>query len=124
MSDHEKASSSTAQPAAATPAVPYNFPLPAPVKLSGDVYQNFKFFRMQWEDYEVATQLTEKPDSIRMATLRSVMGQNCLQIYQHLHISDADKSKVKPSRIGETFRTLNQCCVRALCIWQCKSRRE
>ena len=100
MSDHEEASSSTAQPAAAaaaTPAVPYNFPLPAPVKLSGDVYQNFKFFRMQWEDYEVATQLTEKPDSVRMATLRSVMGQNCLQIYQHLHISDADKNKVKPS---------------------------
>ena len=80
MSDHEEASSSVAQPAAAaaaaaTPAVLYNFPLPAPVKLSGDVYQNFKFFRMQWEDYEVATQLTEKPDLIRMATLRSVIGQ-------------------------------------------------
>ena len=45
----------------------------------------------------MATQLTEKPDSIRMATLRSVMGQNCLQIYQHLHISDADKANVKPS---------------------------
>ena len=45
----------------------------------------------------MATQLTEKPDSVRMATLRSVMGQNCLQIYQHLHISDADKNKVKPS---------------------------
>ena len=76
MSDHEEASSSRAQPAAAaaaTPAVPYNFPLPATVKLSGDVYQNFKFFRIQWEDYEVATQLTEKPDSIRMATLRSVI---------------------------------------------------
>ena len=48
MSDHEEASSSTAQTAtAATPAVSYNFPLPAPVNLSGDVYQNFKFFRMQ-----------------------------------------------------------------------------
>ena len=94
MSDHEEASSSTDQPPppAATPAVPYNFPLPAPVKLSGDVYQNFKFFRMQWKDYEVATQLTEKPDSIRMATLRSVMGQNCLQIYQHLHI----QMQIKP----------------------------
>ena len=35
MSDHEGASSSTAQPAAASRAVPYNFPLPAPVKLFG-----------------------------------------------------------------------------------------
>ena len=92
MSDHKETSLSTAQPVAAAPAVPYNFPLPAPVKLSGDVYQNFKFFRMQWEDYEVATQLTEKPDSKRMATLRSVMGQ---KMYQHLQISDADKAKVR-----------------------------
>ena len=45
----------------------------------------------------MATQLIEKPDSIRMATLRSVIGQNCLQTYQHLHISDADKAKMKPS---------------------------
>ena len=81
MCDHEEASSSTAQPAAAaSPAVLHNFPFAhAPVKLRGDVCQNFKFFRMQWEDYKVATQLTEKPNSIRMATLGSVKGQNCLE---------------------------------------------
>ena len=67
MSDHEEAAASTAQQdtTAAASAVPYNFPLPAPVKPSGDVYQNFKFFRMQWEDFEVVTRLTEKSDSRR-----------------------------------------------------------
>ena len=73
-------------------AVPSNFPIPAPVEYKGDVISNWKFFRMQWEDYEIATQLNTKSSQIRIATLRSIMGKECLRIHQHLDIFGAIKA--------------------------------
>ena len=32
--------------------VPANLPLPAPMEYKGNVYSNWKYFKMQWEDYE------------------------------------------------------------------------
>ena len=75
--------------------IPGNFPLPAPLEYKGYVYSNWKFFRLEWEDYEVATQLNTKSEEMRIATLRSVMGKECLRIYTHLDIPEADKKQVK-----------------------------
>ena len=54
-------------------AVLSNFPIPAPMEYKGNVIGNWKFFGMQWEDYENATQLKTKSSQIRMATLRLIM---------------------------------------------------
>ena len=35
-------------------------------------------------DYEVATGLDKKSQAVRLATLRSVMGKDCLQIFLNL----------------------------------------
>ena len=82
-----------------------NFPLPSPMDVTGDILNNWKFFKLQWNDYEIATELNTKSEAIRMATLRSVMGKECLKIYQHLDITEENKKKVKESYI---FGSSNQ----------------
>ena len=78
-------------------SVPSNFPVPSPMGCKGDRAENWKFFRSQWEDFETATELNKKSAAIRIATLRSVMGKDCLRIYHHLDISAEDKQDVKKS---------------------------
>jgi len=51
----------------------------------GDITSNWEFFKQQWQDYEVATGLDQKSQSIRLATFRSVMGKECLQIFLNLN---------------------------------------
>ena len=55
--DEEAADKATARVMAV--AVPSNFPIPAPVECKGDVFGNWKFFHMQWEDYEISTQINK-----------------------------------------------------------------
>ena len=50
----------------------------------GDLTSNWEFFKQQWQDYEVATGLDQKSQAIRVATFRSVMGKDCLQIFLNL----------------------------------------
>ena len=64
--------------------VPSNFPVPAPMVC-----------RQQWEDYEVATGLEKQDSKIRLASLRSVMGKVCLQIFLNLNISGEDRNNVQ-----------------------------
>ena len=78
-------------------SVPSNFPVPSPMDCKGDQAENWKFFRSQWEDFETATELNKKSAAIRIATLRSVMGKDCLRIYHHLDISAEDKQDGKKS---------------------------
>ena len=71
-----------------------NFPVPAPMKVSGDRINNREFFRQQWEDYELATGLDKHPEAIRLATLRSVMGKDCLQIFLNLKLTEEESTSV------------------------------
>ena len=85
---------------AKTPPIPTalsftsNFPVPAPMKVSGDRINNREFFRQQWEDYELATGLDKHPEAIRLATLRSVMGKDCLQIFLNLKLTEEESTSV------------------------------
>ena len=62
-----------------------------------DQAENWFLFRLQWEDFETTTDLNKKSAAIRIATLRSVVGKECLRIYHHLDISAEDKQDVKKS---------------------------
>ena len=46
---------------------------------------NWEFLKQQWQDYEVETGLDQKSQAIRVATFRSVMGKDCLQIFLNLN---------------------------------------
>ena len=44
--------------------------------------------------YEIVTGLDKRDESIRLATLRSAMGRDCLQIFLNLNLSVEDRKKV------------------------------
>ena len=71
-----------------------NFPLPSPMKCHGDVTGNWDFFKQQWGDYETATGLDKREESVCLATLRSSMGRECLQILLNLNLPEEDKRKI------------------------------
>ena len=90
MSDTEENPPPPALPQLPTPqhasppqilSFPSNFPVPSAMVCRGDLTSNWGFFKQQWQDYEVATSLDQKSQSIRPATIRSVMGKQCLQIF-------------------------------------------
>jgi len=64
------------------------------MKCQGDVAGNWDFFKQQWSDYEIATGLDKRNESVRLATLRSAMGRECLQILLNLSLPDEDKKKI------------------------------
>ena len=64
------------------------------MKCQGDVAGNWEFFKQQWSDYEIATGLDKREESVRLATLRSAMGRECLQILLNLNLSEEDKKKI------------------------------
>ncbi|XP_078368291.1 uncharacterized protein LOC144652146 [Oculina patagonica] len=98
--DHVESSSQVPAPSQAVPQVavpqvyPHNFPLPHAMKCHGDVVGNWDFFKQQWSDYEIATGLDKREESVRLATLRSAMGRECLQIFLNLNLTEEDKKKV------------------------------
>ena len=74
--------------------VPSNFPVPQPMVCKGDLATNWEFFRQQYEDYEVATELSKQATLVRLASLRSLMGKDCLQIFRNLSLFPAQQESV------------------------------
>ena len=71
-----------------------NLPLPEPMYVtSGNVAENWSYFREQWNDYEIATSLREKDEKIRVATLRGIMGKDCYNIYRRLALEAEEKER-------------------------------
>ena len=96
LSDHEEQQpTTTTQNASLSLTYHSNFPVPTPMKCKGDKVANWEFFRQQWEDYEIATGLDQRDQKVRLATLRSVMGKDCLQVFNNLELSVEQKSRVK-----------------------------
>ena len=72
-----------------------NLPVPEPMNVtSGNVAENWSYFREQWNDYEIATGLREKDKKIRVATLRGIMGKDCYNIYKKLTLEEEEKERV------------------------------
>lgn len=60
-----------------------NIPPPEVMKMSGDLASNWDNFRAEFEDYLLATGLSEKAKPVQTATLRRVMGNECRHICKH-----------------------------------------
>lgn len=57
-------------------------PVPEEVELSGDILTNWKMFHFHFSYFTVGTGLNKKPEAIRCAMLLSVIGKDCLKIFQ------------------------------------------
>ena len=72
-----------------------NLPVTEPMNVtSGDVAENWSYFREQWNDYKIATGLREKNKKIRVVTLRGIMGKDCYNIYKRLALEEEEKERV------------------------------
>ena len=65
------------------------------MNVKGDLVNNWEFFKQQWQDYEVATGLDKQEQKIRLATLRSAMGKDCLQIFLNLKLSSEQQQDMQ-----------------------------
>ena len=92
----------------------YQIPAPAPMNIKGDATENWKEFEDAWSDYLLATGLGDKlkkPDGTAnedgekqvAATLRSVIGSDCLKVMKDLPVLD-DNNKKKPDKIIDALR--------------------
>ena len=61
---------------------------------SGNVAENWSYFREQWNNYKIATGLREKDKKIGVATLRKIMGKDCYNIYKRLALEEEEKERV------------------------------
>lgn len=80
----------------------YSIPAPEQMDMKGDVYNNWTFFRAQWENYEIATGLDKKEKKIRVATLLTIMGKECHQLQRYLHMTDAERED--PTKILDALQ--------------------
>ena len=72
---------------------------------NGDVTTNWKVFCNAYEDYVMATQLSEKGDEVQAATLKTIMGKDCKQILNCLGLTakELKKSSVILDKFQEHF---------------------
>lgn len=65
------------------------FNKPSPLKMTGNLPQNFKFFKQQIEIYITATETDTKPKGVQVARLLNLMGAEASKVYNTL-ITDKD----------------------------------
>ena len=115
MSDTEQAPTLPAPQPTPPPQIfsfPTNFPVPSAMVCRGDLTSNWEFFKQQWQDYEVATGLDQKGQSVRLATFRSVMGKECLQIFLNLNFGTEELTITSAlESVGNVLPTEEKCCL-------------
>lgn len=68
-------------------------PLPSPISLSGNVLENFRYFREQWKYYSIATGLDKMPEDVKVSILFLTVGRETFFLIQEqLNLSDEEKS--------------------------------
>lgn len=70
-----------------------NIPLPAPIKVSSNPIAEWKRFSSQWNNYEIAADLSDKATGKRAAVLLACIGPEAFEIFETLNISADDKKE-------------------------------
>ena len=65
-----------------------------------DVAGEWARFRETWEMYETATELKDKTDEVRIATLKVALGAETLSVLKHLDLTTAQRKSVKHTLDG------------------------
>ncbi|GBM18819.1 hypothetical protein AVEN_203097-1 [Araneus ventricosus] len=68
----------------------HGIPPPEAMKLAGNVVEKWNFFKVNWKNYSVVTELNEKDEKIKAALL-FIIGRDTIRIHQHLDISPEER---------------------------------
>ena len=71
-----------------------NLPVPESMQVKGNVQENWTYFKEQWQNYLIASGLSEKPDAVKVATFLVILGKECYQVYQKLNLTEEQKRNV------------------------------
>ncbi|KAK3742464.1 hypothetical protein QZH41_002413 [Actinostola sp. cb2023] len=77
--------------------------VPSPMVCKGNQSSNWEFFKQQRRDYEIATSLDKRDEKIRLATFRSIMGRDCVQILQNLGLTGENTLKAAEDALEAYF---------------------
>lgn len=60
--------------------------------------EKWKKFKLAWQNYSLATELTTKPEAIQVATLLTVIGEEAREVFSTFTnwAADGDKAKIAP----------------------------
>ena len=64
-------------------------PVPVSMCMQGNLAENWKFFKLMWNNYEIASGLDTKTDEVRKSTFQVVIGQECCSVLQNLNLTQA-----------------------------------
>src|SRR6056300_251020 len=58
-----------------------NIPLPLKLESDGCLSTNWKRFKRNWSNYEIASRLNKEPKELRTATLLTCIGSDALEVF-------------------------------------------
>ena len=70
---------------------PRNIPLPQKLDLKGNTAANWKRFKRNWANYEIASRLKLESKELRTATMLTCIGQDALEIYDGLDFENDEQ---------------------------------
>ena len=77
-------------------------PAPSPLKMGGDIAADWERFRSEWENYEIAADLTDVPDKKRAAVFLACVGLTAYGIFRTFQFERAD-DRSDVTKIIEAF---------------------
>lgn len=78
--------------ASQNPQIPL-IPPPKPLKVhEGDISGNFNFFKLQWDNYIIASGIASQTEEVKISILLSTVGEDCLRMIQNFPLSTEDKA--------------------------------
>ena len=80
-----------------------NLQPPSALVLTGNVAENWRRFKQQFEIYEIASGLARKDEKVRATTLMDVAGPEAPQVYNTFQWDEDDENQ-KVDKIVETFK--------------------
>ena len=84
-----------------------NIPVPPPLKMhTGEISSNWKRFRAQWMNYELATDVRGESKAKRAAILLSCIGADAYDVFQGMVLADDARSD-----IDEVIRAFDTYCI-------------
>src|SRR5215469_2253000 len=76
-------------------------PHPASLNFAGNVTNEWKRFRSQWQNYEIATDLVTETTDKRAAILLACIGSEAYELFQAFELSETDARKIE--KVIEAF---------------------
>lgn len=66
---------------------------PEPLRIDGNLAENWRLFCMDFEVFAAAIELQKKPDTVKTAILLNCLGRDAVEVFQSFDLSEEDKKK-------------------------------